>query len=313
MVTYRITVSQKSPLSTPLLSGTVWGHLAWAVRYLEGTSSFARWMEEQEACPWLVSSHMPVGMLPRPLLDPAMRRDASLSLDEMKREKRARKITFIPEALFLKLRDRMSDHSLTQSLKESFSGDGTMEPPRVPELKAHNHINRLTGTTPESGGLFFEEVAFPAAGSLCQLFMETAAPCKAHLETLFAFVGESGFGSNASSGNGHLVFSIEEETVLFPGRGARGMSLSHGILSSNMGNPRYKQHVHFGKLGGDYAKGAFSPFKYPVLMAAPGATFDLLDEGPFGTLLQGVHHDEALAEVRHHALHLPLRFSEVTP
>ncbi len=311
MVTYRITVSPKSPLGTTLVSGTVWGHLAWAVRYLEGEAAFARWLEEQAGHPWLVSSHMPVGMLPRPLLKPLAREDGITSLEAMQREKSARKIRFIPEATFLALRGRMSDAALNDALAQSVADVSTSGFGGVPEFKSHNRIDRLTGTTPELGGLFFEEVTFTKPGGWCQLFLQAPTPCKDRLRDLFQFVGESGFGSNASTGNGHLGFAIDEETVLFSEDGTRAVSLSHGVLTGNMGTPRYKQHVHFGKLGGDYAKGGFSPFKYPVLMTQPGATFDLLDSGPFGALLDGVHHDPALARIRHHAFHLPLRFTEV--
>jgi CRISPR-associated protein Csm4 len=313
MVTYRIVVSPKSPLGTALVSGTVWGHLAWAVRYLDGEVAFSRWLEEQVTQPWLVSSHLPLGMLPRPLLKPDPRGDGVSSLEAMKREKSARKVRLIPEATFLELRDRMRESALNEALAASNAGAASGRLDAVPELKAHNRIDRLTGTTPEMGGLFFEEVSFSSAGSRYQLFLQAPNPCKDRLRDLLAFVGASGFGANASTGNGHLDFQIDEESVLFSGGGTRAMSLSHGILTGNMKNPRYKQHVHFGKLGGDYAKGGFSPFKYPVLMMQPGATFDPLDAGPFGALLDRVHHDPALDRIRHHAFHLPLQFTEVTP
>lgn len=89
------------------------------------------------------------------------------------------------------------------------------------------------------------------------------------------------------------------------------MSLSHGVRTKNMLHVRYRQHVHFGKTGGHYATGSFSPFKYPLLMMCPAATFTPSDDGPFGELLHGVHHDPALASIVHYALHLPLAFSEV--
>lgn len=313
MVIYRLTFAQKSPLSTPLVSGTVWGHLAWAVRYLDGESAFNQWLEEQENAPWLVSSCMPVGMIPRPLLPPTRRRSRTMSLREMEQEKRAGKIGYISEKLFLDLQNGMSEEALTEALKKVSLAHETGSPVEFLELKAHNRIDRLTGTTPEAGGLYFEEVAFPTGYSRFQLFLGAPHPCRERLETLLSFIGQNGFGANASTGNGHLDFHVEEESRLFSGDGSRAMSLSHGLISDNMGRPRYKQHVHFGKLGGEFAKGVFSAFKYPILMARPGATFDMLDEGPYGALLRGVHHDPALVGVRHHALHLPLRFREVNP
>jgi hypothetical protein len=44
----------------------------------------------------------------------------------------------------------------------------------------------------------------------------------------------------------------------------------------------------------------------------PGATFCPEGEVAFGELLSGVHHDPALADIRHHALHLPLLFTEAS-
>jgi CRISPR-associated protein Csm4 len=313
MPTFRITLSLKSPLGTDLVSGTLWGHLAWAIHYLEGDAALGIWLEEQENHPWLLSSQMPVGMLPRPLLKPRLLKEAASSLEEMKLDKASRKVEFIPENLFHELRVKMSDTALTKALKEHPQGTGVKKGSTKQGLKPHNRIDRLTGTTPQSGGLFFEEVFFPADNDRRQVFLFASNHCRERLEVLFNFIGNSGFGSNASTGNGQFTCSIVEEKELFEAVGSRAMSLSHGVISKNMRATRYKQHVHFGKLGGDYAKGEYSPFKYPLLMARPGATFDPADAGPFGTLLRGIHHDPALDHLRHHALHLPLPFTEVEP
>lgn len=314
MPTYRITLSLKSPLGTNLISGTLWGHLAWAVRYLEGDQAFRVWLEEQESRPWLLSSQMPPGMLPRPLLKPSLLEEgAPTQLETMKLDKASRKMAFIPEAVFLQLRGKMSDGGLTQSLRENAQGPDSLRDFTKEGLKVHNRIDRLTGTTPQGSGLFFEEAFFPRSNDRRQIFLFAHNDCREHLETLFDFIGESGFGSNASTGNGHFTYAIVEEKELFEAKGGRAMSLSHGVISENMRTARYKQHVHFGKLGGDYAKGGYSPFKYPLLMARPGATFSPADSGPFGTLLRGVHHDATLGHLRHHALHLTLAFTEVEP
>jgi CRISPR-associated protein Csm4 len=313
MPTYRITISLKSPLGTDLVSGTLWGHLAWAIRYLEGDAALGLWLKEQESQPWLISSQMPVDMLPRPLLKPRFREEVASSLEAMKLVKASRKVEFIPETLFLKLREEMSDTALAKALTETPQGPGDTKGSKKQGLKPHNRIDRLTGTTPQTGGLFFEEVLFPADNDRRQLFLFAPNHCLDRLEALFNFIGNSGFGSNASTGNGHFTCSIVEEKELFEAVGSRAMSLSHGVISQNMGAVRYKQHVHFGKLGGDYAKGEYSPFKYPLLMARPGATFDPADAGPFGALLRGIHHDPALDHLRHYALHLPLPFTEVEP
>jgi CRISPR-associated protein Csm4 len=299
-----------------MVSGTIWGHLAWAIRYLEGPDSFASWLLEQETGPWLLSSCMPTGKLPRPLLKPAPRGEGLATLAEMSLEKQARKVPFISEELFIELRDAMSDLALVQALKDELrrpqQAHGKMAGGGA-AMRAHNRIDRWTGSTPETGGLYFDEVHFGASEAGHQFFIQTESPCLERLQALLDFVGDSGYGRNASTGCGHLHFLLKEEKSLFSGTGNRAISLSHGILSRNMAEPRYRQHVHYGKLGGDYAKGEFSPFKYPILMAKPGATFAPLDGGLFGDLLVGVHHDPALAHVRHHAFHLALPFTEVSP
>lgn len=308
MVYYRITITPKSPLSTPWVSGTVWGHIAWAIRYVEGETSLETWMKEQETNPWLFSSQMPEGMLPRPLLPPLERAPNKPSLKEFNKTKKARKAAYIPEALFLSLRGHLNEKTLIEAFKEEKEEGGVKSIPLF-----HNHIDRQTGHTHESGGLFVETVNWPKENYRFQIFAATETDSFKRFKTLFSFIGDSGFGANASTGKGSFRFQITEEKQLFNFSGNRALSLSHGIITKEMGNPRYKQHTHFGKLGGHFAAGSFSPFKYPILMALPGATFDPCGASSFGKLLSDVHHDASLNTIRHHALHLPIHFREVKP
>lgn len=307
MTHYRITVTPLGPWETDLVSGTLWGQLAWAVRYLEGEAAFTTWMEGQARDPWLLSSAMPEGMLPKPLLAPA--RQTARDLEEADRQKSFRKVGFIGEKVFLDLRERMAAGVLAKAVTERQSaGESAARVFR----SAHNRISRSTGRTPDEGGLFFHDVAVSPPKDRLQLFVRTSSPCREKLETLFDFVGTNGFGANASTGCGHMKFDVAEEKQLFSGGGNRALSLSHGTLTSGMDTPRYRQHIHHGKLGGHFASGAFSPFKYPIFMVRPGATFTPAGEGLFGELLSGIHHDPELAGIRHHALHLPLLFTEAT-
>jgi CRISPR-associated protein Csm4 len=89
--------------------------------------------------------------------------------------------------------------------------------------------------------------------------------------------------------------------------GNRRLSLSHGVLTPNMAAPFYKLHTHYGKLGGLYAGGERSPFKHPLLLTRPGATFSPTDAGPFGALLADAHPHHP--EIRQNAWHLCLPFT----
>jgi len=317
MVYYRITITPLGPLSTEWISGTIWGHIAWAIRYVEGEASLEAWMKEQETAPWFFSSQMPEGMLPKPLLPPITQDVKKTSLEEFDLIKEARKISYIPEDLFLDLRDNIDEPVLLEPLKIEVK-KRKAEPPMdrkgfKPLHLFHNRIDRQSGRTPETGGLFVENSRWAEEGHRFQIFAAADQDCKKRLESLLTFIGHSGFGANASIGRGCFRFDITEENRLFGESGNRAMSLSHGVITPAMGNPRYKQHTHYGKLGGHFAAGAYSPFKYPVLMALPGATFDPCGELPYGKLLAGVHHDSSLDFIRHHALHLPIYFTEVTP
>ncbi|HOV84913.1 MAG TPA: hypothetical protein PLM79_01015 [Syntrophobacteraceae bacterium] len=311
MPVYRIELTLKGSLGTDLLSGTVWGHLAWALRYLEGEAALMDWLQDQVSRPWLLSSRMPVGMLPRPILKPVLRKTVRPSLKEMELEKRAKGLAYIPETVFQLLRNEMSDEALSDVLKRGMGKWRIKESLPRKGINSHNTIDRLSGTTPDVGGLFFEAVFYPGEDTKLQIFLHTPDPCLDRIEALFAFVGENGFGSNSSTGNGNFTCEVKEESTLFSAKGNRAMSLSHGVITESMKDARYKQHVHFGKLGGDYAKGSYSPFKYPILMARPGATFQPEGNGPFGKLLDAVHHDPELKKIRHHAFHLPLYYTEV--
>lgn len=317
MVYYRVVVKALGPSETALVSGTIWGHLAWAVRYLEGESELLGWLEAQTQQPWLISSWMPEGMLPKPLLPPSSKPPATGSLGEAEIYKKFNKAEFVSEDTFARLRGSMSDAGLAAAASAEWkAGKAPAAAGGDPALSssgmrvAHNRIDRVSGRTPEEGGLFFDDVEVMTAGAGRQFFVGTPSPSIEKLQALLDFVGSSGFGANASTGCGHFHFELREEKTLFSAAGTRAMSLSHGVLTANMKDPRYRAHTHYGKLGGHFATGSFSPFKYPVLMMKPGATFTPADEGPFGELLNGVHHDAQLGALRQHALHLPVQFTE---
>ncbi|MFZ5571813.1 MAG: type III-A CRISPR-associated RAMP protein Csm4, partial [Thermodesulfobacteriota bacterium] len=249
-------------------------------------------------------------MLPRPLLPPSANKGGKPSLEAFSLGKNVAKAAYIPESLFLSLRDKLNEPALLEGLKASASQDqGKLRPGHL----FHNRIDRNSGRTPESGGLFAENIKWPEENQRFQVFAAVDPDCRKRMESLLAFIGQSGFGANASTGRGSFSFEIKEETELFAGAGNRAMSLSHGVITPEMQSPRYKLHTHYGKLGGNFATGGRSPFKYPVLMAKPGATFGPGGNPPFGKLLDGVHHDDNLSFIRHHALHLPIYFTEVAP
>jgi len=310
MADYLVRLTLNAPLGSPLHSGTLFGHLCWALRYQDSEAALNDWLLELPEAPFLLSDGLPAGWLPRPLLAPPPRfsQQPGEARDEFREKleqaKKLRKRGWIRVTDFLALRDGLTETRLAARL------DPKTSPPTPRRVRiAHNTIDRHTGTTPDSGGLYFMgEDWFADDARERDVYVRTTLP-RERVAGLFSLVGELGFGRDATLGRGQFQASLTEPpSGLFDFEGNRCLSLSHGSRSANMAAPRYKLHTHYGKVGGLYAGGVMSPFKRPLLLCRPGATFAPADGGPFGELLAGVHpHDSS---IRHNAWHLTVPFSE---
>lgn len=296
---YRISIRLEGPLGTRMISGTLFGHLCWSLRHLESESALGKFLEEVEGAPFLLSDALPAGWLPAPLLAPRTEKKAPGTLAEAEEAKKNRKREWMRVEEYLAARGGM-----TQAAAEKAKG----KPPEAEEQRlAHNRIDRLTGTTPERGGLYFTDETWA---------QDTARDLEVHVRCgmegerllrLFRFVGEHGYGRDATLGRGRFTCRLEgARKELFAHEGDRWMSLSHGALSENMRAPLYKASTHYGKLGSLYAN-VEVPFKYPVTLLRPGATFAGEGPGPYGALLRDVH--PFRKEVVHNAWHLAVPFS----
>lgn len=296
---YRVRIELEGPLGTPLHSGTLFGHLCWARRYLDGEEALARWLASlEEGEPFLISSGLPAGLLPRPMLAPVRGRVE---------EKQIRKRGFLPLSEFLALRSRLSAAALAEKLCDAPAGG------RFDHRLAHNTIDRRLGTTPEEGGLYFVDEFWPRGAPDVDARWDVyvgASLSAGELAELFRRVGRLGYGRDATIGRGRFRAAVEAAPEgLFEAGGRRRMSLSHGSLTPNMARPRYRLEPHFGKLGPvAAAQAGANPFKYPLVLLRPGATFEPADSGPFGELLREVHPSAGF--VRHNAWHLAIPYDE---
>jgi CRISPR-associated protein Csm4 len=322
MPAYRIRLHLQGPLATPLHSGTLFGHLCWAKRLHEGEAALIDWLAALPESPLLLSDALPQDQLPRPLLLPGERPESAASesrrdfLHRLQQDKQLRKTAFIPVADFLELRTGLNEAKLLAQLRRVAERKTAQQPPSrrrsrplsLTVRQAHNTIDRLTGTTPETGGLYFMDEEW-RQDTATELDVYAAGEISSEaLQSLLATVGQFGFGRDASLGRGRFTATVDPANPrLFDYDGNRILSLSHGVLTANMVAPLYKLHTHYGKLGGLYAGGERSPFKYPLLLTRPGATFSPAAAGPFGALLTGVHPHHP--EIRQNAWHLGLPFT----
>lgn len=316
MPVYQVRLTLQSPIATPLHSGTLFGHLCWAWRELEpaGGPALAQWLEGLREDPFLISDGFPAGLLPRPLVEPRLRpvppaepRKRAEFLASLKRRKRA---AWIRVEDFLRLRGNLNEQTLAEV--EPPEGAGGLKEHTSP----HNRIDRLSGHTLEEGGLFFltESWPHPEQPASWDVYVQTSVAVN-RLGELFNHIGRSGYGRDATWGRGRFVAEVREaDRRLFDFEGNRRVSLSHGSLTSNMHEPRYRVACHIGRLGNLYARSQ-KPFKYPLLLIAPGATFEPGDGGPYGELLDQITSapPEPDVRVRHNAWHLTLGYRETEP
>jgi CRISPR-associated protein Csm4 len=182
---------------------------------------------------------------------------------------------------------------------------------RVP----HNTIDRRSGHTPDTAGLWFADEWWPDRTALdIDLYVRGNRPAS-DVADLLRRIGGQGYGRDAALGRG--LFEVEdfEEAGWLddpPGTGGvlRWLSLSHGTITPNMRDARWRHTVIWGKLGRGMLAAAQRPWKLPVLLAMPGTTFAADNDGPFGAWLTGVHQD--LPRIGHNAYHVAIPYTEAT-
>lgn len=222
-------------------------------------------------------------------------------LERLGKDKERAKWPWLPIDRWEHLRGQVADPLL---LARATSGPALS--PR-PHRIAHNSIDRHTGSTPEEGGLYFVDEDWSYTNEPERDVYVRAETTPQDLMALFEAVGEAGYGRDATWGRGHFtVVDVTDAGWLDQHAGNRMLSLSHGCLTANMATPRYKLFTHFGKVGASLLTTV--PWKYPILLTRPGATFTPTDGGPFGEWLTGVHQERA--EVGHNAYHLAIPFTE---
>ena len=294
----RFTLKLKSPLGSEMVSGTLFGQMCWALREIESEQALVAWLSD-EANLWGISDGMPFDLLPRPMLAPSPP-PTDMEIGEAKKLKKRK---FVTRAGFVTTRKNMTDAGLRKYLADDPSSSTRM---------AHNTIDRRSGSTPDNAGLYFVDEIW-SREEIWKRDVYIAAPSgnEKRALTLLNHLGEVGFGRDASLGRG--VWGIEKvsiDTELMVNAGSRRMTLSRGAACDNtMADIRCKLTAHYGKVGPQIAvaKG-ISPFKYPILLTVPGATFAPIADRRAGQLLKGVHPDRP--EIVHNAFHVALSFTE---
>lgn len=303
MTLYRYRITPNSAFGTPMRSDTLYGHLLWAVAERQGEQQVQTMLAAFASSkpPFRLSSALPQGMLPAPVLPPLPRR---IFQEQFGREggeklfeylstfKRFRKCIFVSCTVWQRVKDCLSQKVLFREyLNEPAAFSGTFG---INHDQSHNSIDRATGKVLDEGGLHFTHGSFFNHNQALDLYVETDNPD--NFEKLFGWVSETGFGADRTSGRGAFSFErnssfVAEELV---GSGEWRMTLSVTSCS----DPRavkghYKVFVKHGRAWSGH--GETSPFKKPFMAFAEGSVFSSLPE--MGYVLRNIHPNEKIAQV----------------
>lgn len=327
MKNYLVTLKVHSPLITPILGDTLFGHICWGIVYHEGEKALMNFLEPyDQGNPHLILSNgFPDGMVPVPLLKPKIP-SYDLSLEQLQKIKKAKKQKYMPFDYFTDESFKFSEDTLIDQFTKSEAGKSKYSFHSWNlnyELRFHNTINRITGTTDEktkTTGLYsVKELFYKRARLRFNQFQSTEEVpiiniyiCsdldQDRIQTLFKWGLEKGYGADISTGKGNLVFD-DIEPIEFPNTGARAMSLGNFVPGFNetLHNLRADVITKYGKLGGDFVL-YMNPFKKPIVMYQEGATFDNPGNKKYvGRLLKDIHKDK---RIRHYAFAPLIYFNE---
>lgn len=322
MNTFRIRLRQHGAVATPLTMPTLWGHLAWGIRWQQGEPALRAWLDQYDtgAPPLILSDPLPAGYLPMPLLPPPPAPQDTADADAAKA---ARKRSWIAEI-------EWSAFAGSLSTSSAQGAAGQAGPPAlIEQMVLHAGINRMTGGTQQASGagaLFAVSQHYaPSTGTdydVWARFGGTADQLAALLEAGL----HGGYGRDGATGMGHLsVHGVDAVDLPALARGVQPnaiMTLGRAVPAPGDPRPGFCRYiVHCGRLGGDYAVGGLpedvsSIQKRPVHMIDRGSIL-LLGDGHtaapawIGRVLRGVHAD--LHEIRHCGMTLavPVRLDAI--
>jgi CRISPR-associated protein Csm4 len=265
LIWYCVKLKLKSWTASSWQADTIFGHLCWGMRYLQGAESLQNLLHRYDhgQPPLLLTNGFPCDYLPVPVM-PVPTIDSSLPLDKQKLVYEQNK-----ENKKIKLLSRSDFNRIIKGEVPEMKDSPPSEKHRV-TLK--NQINRLTDTTGDEGNLFnFEEQYYPEITIYLKLendFIETAG-------RLFGYLAESGYGKRKSVGYGRI-----EEYSFEPFSGFDSPANPNGFISLSNFVPAHSDPVagywkiltKYGKMGEEYSL-EDQAFKKPLVMLEAGSTF----------------------------------------
>jgi CRISPR-associated protein Csm4 len=329
LTTFRVRLRVRSALGSPLQADTLWGHIAWGIRYADGEAALRTWLAryDENDPPLVVADPCPVGFLPRPALpsravatETATGAAAFPALAAVTGAwKRMGRTQWLSHESFSLAQAYGFDASGLRKALQQDMATGRSPGEFVETSVTRASINRLTGGTVQSGGgtLFTAAEWHPPASGLVSDLWVLADGDAEEVRRLLLQGLAGGYGRDAASGKGQVdVEAVERCSLPTAPDGGNAMMLLAAAAPASTDPFRGfgRLTTRAGRLGGDYAVGATPDGqvlrqKRPVTMLERGSVLVGAPQPFVGRLVGGVH---SFAPIRHYgmAVCLPVRLSE---
>lgn len=267
MEVIRLKIKPISSFKTNWASDTLMGAVYWSFLRREGSSALkdllASFMDRQP--PFLLSSGFPGDLFPRPFLPPRPVAKSRPTLQDIQEAKKFKKIAWISLSSFNAVRNGEA-----LQFEEN-------EQPFIKELVIHNQIDRVTCTTAGEGTMYASEETFlnERYYSYLSVYAYVLPEWKQTLVDLIEDVGKNGLGGRSSTGKGAFTLEGYDTFSGFASIENPNACITLGHMVPHASDPVkgfYKITIKRGRLGEERAK-LNNPFKKPLIMFVPGASF----------------------------------------
>jgi CRISPR-associated protein Csm4 len=282
---YRAILKVQGLLKIPIVSDTLWGHIAWGIALEEGEEALEAFLQQYDESPPLVLSHaFPCGYLPRPLF--------RIAPPDSPNIKKLMKIGYLPKELF-------AQPIGWQMLDTLIKNNDLQHVAMASESRIRNAIDRISSTVEgeklwsEQGLYWYERSNETSRRRLINQFdiYCFSSWTKDELGRRIEQGLRNGYGGKSSIGYGNVkLLDIKEEKPPLQGRRAMSLGTFIPVKGDKLENLSTKIVVRSGKLGSIFSA-TMNPFKKPLVFYDEGTTFDRPQKDYVGGLVPNVHPD----------------------
>ena len=273
---YKIILEPQSPFSQLFTADQVWGQIIWAINYLYGEEEATNLVSLFEYDPpFLVSSMIPYGYLPNPILPPNRQNCVGKNEKEVEARKKAKKIKK-QEWLSLKRFSEVQNdiNSIYNDEPELFSVDLN----KITEI--HATIDRLQNKTLQNG-LYNSQ--YITSNSKFVIYLCLKRDFKFWMDKfieILEYLEKTHLGGDRNIGRGYFKIKLKElnelETKIFECKNCNKVMTISRCFGSNIKPFSYRVSVYAGITGNNGNSNFSALNKKPIIYLENGS---ILDEG----------------------------------